>query len=221
MKTYKIFFILTIMILSTSLVNAQNEKDIEDVRGIDVGVKAPIFSAVDAENKTFFLEEELKKGPVVMIFYRGFWCPVCNKHLSSLQDSLMQIQATGAQVIAISPEKPEYLDKMAEKTGAEFTLLYDEDYKIANAYDVTFKPSTMQLFTYNIVLGGKLKDSHSDDSQQLPIPATYIINQEGIIIWRQFDPNYKNRSTVQEILKALQSSEVQKLKPQEGELTNK
>lgn len=211
MNTYKIFAIttgiLSIIILSTSLASAQNGKDIEDVHGIEVGVKAPLFTAVNAENKTFSLEEELKNGAVVLIFYRGFWCPVCNKHLSRLQDSLMQIQATGAQVIAISPEKPEYLDKMAEKTGAEFTLLYDEDYKIANAFDVTFKPSAMQLFTYNTVLGGKLKESHTDDSQRLPIPATYIINQEGIIIWRQFDPNYKNRSTVQEILKALEKIE--------------
>lgn len=211
MNTYKIFAITTgiisIIILSTSLASAQNGKDIEDVHGIEVGEKAPLFTAVNAENKTFSLEEELKNGAVVLIFYRGFWCPVCNKHLSRLQDSLKQIQATGAQVIAISPEKPEYLDKMAEKTGAEFTLLYDEDYKIANAFDVTFKPSAMQLFTYNTVLGGKLKESHTDDSQRLPIPATYIINQEGIIIWRQFDPNYKNRSTVQEILKALEKIE--------------
>lgn len=211
MKTYKIFAIttgiLSIIILSTSLASAQNGKDIGDVHGIEVGEKAPLFTAVNAENKTFSLEEELKNGAVVLIFYRGFWCPVCNKHLSRLQDSLKQIQATGAQVIAISPEKPEYLDKMAEKTGAEFTLLYDEGYKIADAYDVTFKPSSMQLFTYNTVLGGKLKESHTDDSQRLPIPATYIINQEGIIIWRQFDPNYKNRSTVQEILKALEKIE--------------
>ena len=200
------------MLLSSSIAQAQNEKDIEDVQGIKIGIKAPLFTAIDAEKNTFSLEKELKKGPVVMIFYRGFWCPVCNKHLSSLQDSLMLIEATGAQVIAISPEKPEYLDKIAEKTSAEFTLLYDEGYKIADAFDVTFKPSAMQLFTYNTILGGELKESHSDDSQRLPIPATYIINQEGIIIWRQFDPNYKNRSTVQGILKALKSSEDQKVK---------
>ena len=184
---------------------AQNKKNIQEVQGIDVGVKAPVFSAVDAESKTFSLEQELKKGPIVLIFYRGFWCPVCNKHLSSLQDGLKQIQEAGARIIAISPEKPEYLDKMAEKTGAEFTLLYDEGYKIANAYDVSFRPSSIQLFTYNTVLGANLKDTHSDKSQRLPIPATYIINQEGVIIWRQFDPNYKNRSTVEEILKALKT----------------
>ena len=206
MKRFIEFSLALFMIFSTPLVKAQNEKEIEDVHGIEVGVKAPLFTAIDAQNKSFSLKEALKKGPVVLIFYRGFWCPVCNKHLSSLQDSLMQIQASGAQIIAVSPEKPEYLDEMAEKTGAEFTLLYDEGYKIADAYDVTFKPSAMQLFTYNTILGGKLKDSHSDDSQRLPIPATYIINQEGLIIWRQFDPNYKNRSTVQGILKALESN---------------
>lgn len=206
MKRFIEFSLALFIIFSTPLVKAQNEKEIEDVHGIEVGVKAPLFTAIDAQNKSFSLKEALKKGPVVLIFYRGFWCPVCNKHLSSLQDSLMQIQASGAQIIAVSPEKPEYLDEMAEKTGAEFTLLYDEGYKIADAYDVTFKPSAMQLFTYNTILGGKLKDSHSDDSQRLPIPATYIINQEGLIIWRQFDPNYKNRSTVQGILKALESN---------------
>lgn len=137
-----------------------------------------------------------------MIFYRGFWCPVCNRHLGKIQDSLKLITEKGAVVIAVSPEKPEFLDKMSEKTGAQFTLLYDEDYKIADAYDVTFKPTSIEIFSYNFV-GAKLKETHSDDSQRLPIPATYIISQDGKIAWRQFDPNYKNRSTVNDILMAL------------------
>jgi len=61
----------------------------------------------------------------------------------------------------------------------------------------------MQLFTYNVILGGKLKSTHSDESQRLPIPATYIIGENGKIIWRQFDHDYKKRSSVKEILKAL------------------
>ena len=182
---------------------AQTEKSVKDVHGLSVGENAPMFKAIDADSVEFSLKEAIKKGPVVIIFYRGFWCPVCNKHLGSLQDSLKLIEEKGVQVIAISPEKPEYLDKMAEKTAAEFTLLYDEDYKIANAYDVTFKPTSSQLFTYNVVLGAKLKNTHSDESQRLPIPATYIVDQLGKIIWRQFDSDYKNRSSVKEILKAL------------------
>ncbi len=192
-----------ILIMNVSTMNSQTERNAKDAHGIDVGDNAPMFKAMDADTNQFSLEDAIKKSPVVIIFYRGFWCPVCNKHLGSIQDSLKMIEEAGAKVIAISPEKPEYLDKMAEKTGAQFTLLYDEDYKIANAYDVTFKPTSMQLFTYNTILGGKLKKTHSDDSQRLPIPATYIVNQKGIISWRQFDPDYKNRSSVKEILNAL------------------
>jgi len=194
-----------ILIFMMSILNAQTEKSADEVHGIEVGTKAPMFTAIDADSSQFSLEEAIRSGPVVMIFYRGFWCPVCNKHLGSIQDSLKMIEEAGATVVAVSPEKPEYLDKMTDKTGAQFTLLYDEGYKIADAYDVTFKPGAMQLFTYNVMLGAKLKETHSDDSQRLPIPATYIVDQNGSIAWRQFDPDYKERSTVNGILKALSS----------------
>lgn len=183
--------------------HAENEKSASKATGLKVGANAPIFKAMDADSNIFSLEQELKNGPVVIIFYRGFWCPVCNKHLETIQDSLKMIEKLGAKVIAVSPEKPEYLDEMSENTGARFTLLYDEGYKIADSYDVTFNPGSMQLLTYNVVLGAKLKETHSDDSQRLPIPATYIVDQNGIIAWRQFDPDYKNRSTVKAILDAL------------------
>ena len=186
-----------------STLKSQTVKSVNDVKGLAVGEIAPLFKAIDTDSTIFSLKEAIQKSPVVIIFYRGFWCPVCNNHLASIQDSLKMIEEAGVKVIAISPEKPEYLDRMAEKTGAEFTLLYDEDYKIAGAYDVNFMPSGTQLFTYNVILRGHLKDTHSDKSQRLPIPATYIINQDGMIAWRQFDPNYKKRSSVEEILNAL------------------
>ena len=197
-----------ILALMISGVKCQTDRDANDAHGLLPGTEAPMFKAIDADSLEFSLKDAIKKGPVVIIFYRGFWCPVCNQHLGSIQDSLKMIEEAGAKVIAISPEKPEYLDKMAEKTSAEFTLLYDEDYKIADAYDVTFKPKAMQLFTYNVVLGAGLKNTHSDKSQRLPIPATYIVNQNGIIVWRQFDPDYKNRSSVKEILNPLVENKV-------------
>ncbi len=193
--------ILAFMISSTVL--SQEDRSAEDAKGLMPGEDAPMFSAVDADNSIFSLEGALNEGPVVLIFYRGFWCPVCNEHLGQIQDSLQMIEERGVKVIAVSPEKPEYLDEMADKSGAEFTLLYDEGYKISNAFDVTFKPKTMQLFTYNNFLGAKLKETHSDDSQRLPIPATYLIGQDGRIAWRQFDADYKNRSSVKEILSAI------------------
>jgi peroxiredoxin len=204
MKFKKLILLLMGLLLSAQIIQAQEGKDIKEVNGLEVGTVAPLFTAQDANQKTFNLSEAIEQGPVVLIFYRGFWCPVCNKHLSKLQDSLKFIQAAGARVIAISPEKPEYLGQMAEQTGAEFTLLYDEDYKIAQAYDVSFKPSSLQLFTYNKILGAKLKSTHSDESQRLPIPATYVLASDGIIHWRQFDRNYKNRSRVHDIIRAIE-----------------
>ena len=191
----------TVAILFTSVnIMAQNTRRAKDAHGLPVGVKAPDFQAIDADSITYILDEALKKGPVVMIFYRGQWCPICNKHLSAVQDSLKLITDRGATVVAISPQKPEYLEKMAEKTGATFRLLYDKSYAISDAYDVTFTPEAWQLIRYNKELNAKLKESQSDDSQRLPIPATYLINRDGVIVWRHFDPNYKNRSTVKDIL---------------------
>jgi len=203
MRTSKILAFVVVMLFNMPNVSSQTETEINSVHGLNVGATAPMFTAIDSDSTEFVLASELKNGPIVLIFYRGFWCPVCNKHLESIQDSLKMIEKTGARVIAISPEKPEYLDKMEEQTKADFTLLYDEDYKIAKAFDVNFKPKKTQLFTYNVILGAKLKDTHSDESQQLPIPATFIINTDGKITWRQFNPDYKNRASVKEILRAL------------------
>jgi len=191
--------LFTNTLIMTNL-NAQTKRTANEANGLPVGTAAPHFTATDAGLNIFSLEEALKNGPVVLIFYRGFWCPYCNKHLAHLQENLKQITEKGASVIAISPEKPEYLDKMASKAGVKFTLLYDEGNKISDAYDVTFTPGAMDLFVYNYILNGKLKRTHSDDSQRLPIPATYIIGTDGTIIWRQFDPDYKKRSSVKDII---------------------
>ncbi len=186
----------------------QKMKKLDETNGLSVGENAPLFSALNADSLSISLKNELKKGPVVLIFYRGFWCPVCNRHLGTLQDSLSLISEAGATVLAVSPEKPEYLEKMARQTGAGFNLLYDEGYRIAKAYDVNFKPKASTLLVYNVGLGAHLKKTHSDASQQLPIPATFIINRKGVVIWRQFDRDYHKRSTVKEILIALKQEDM-------------
>ena len=179
---------------------AQTYKTVNEAEGIKVGAKAPLFSAKDQHNNTYLLKKALKKGPVVVLFYRGQWCPVCNKHLSQLQDSLQQIYDKGATVVAISPESSEYLKMMAEKTHTSFTLLYDKDYTIEDAFDVTFQPEKNIIDLYNSRLNAQLDKSHSDKSNRLPIPATFIINKKGVIVWRQFNPNYKIRASVKDIL---------------------
>jgi peroxiredoxin len=199
----KLQFILVLLFISYStIMKAQIYPKATDLKGLEIGVKAPVFSALNQDSVMFSLETALEKGPVVVIFYRGFWCPYCTKHLKSLQDSLQLIYDKGASVIAISPEKPEYLQKMEDKTGAKFMLLYDEGYKISDAYGATFRPDNGTILKYKLA-GINLKETHSDETERLPIPATYIINKEGVIIWRHFDPDYKNRSSVTDIINAI------------------
>ncbi len=197
-------FIALILLLITTNINAQIKyKTVNEAMGLKIGDKVNNFSALDLNGELFKLEEALLKGPVVVVFYRGQWCPVCNKHLSHLQDSLLLIYKKGATVVAISPEKPEFLKQTAKKTNASFSLLYDDGYKISDAFDVTFRLNNLTKIIYSSAPGINLKKAHSDESQRLPIPATFIIGQDGKIVWRHFDPDYKQRSSVKEIIEAL------------------
>jgi peroxiredoxin len=197
-----IFFFIQIVLHHPLM--SQDYRSAKEAKGLERRANAPMFHAKDMEGNDFSLQESLEKGPVVIIFYRGHWCPVCNRHLKTLQDSLNVIQQYGATLVAVSPEQVRLLGKTAEKTGAEFTLLFDENYHIAQAFDVQFRPDSMQRVMYNTTLGANLKEAHSDDSQQLPIPATFLIGKDGKIAWRHFDPDYRKRSSVKDIVEALQ-----------------
>jgi peroxiredoxin len=201
-KSLIVFTILPFLSLSAS---AQAFKTVAEAKGLAVGSKVSKFTAVDQFNKAYSLSDALKKGPVVLMFYRGQWCPVCNRHLSQLQDSLQFIYKKGATVVAISPEKPEFLEKTASKAKASFTLLYDKDYSIAQAFDVLFQPTEKEVSLYNGRLDANLEAAHSDNSSRLPVPATFIINKKGIIVWRHFNPDYRVRASVSEIVKNLPS----------------
>lgn len=197
----KILTILLLTVLNANIMAQSNYKSVKEAKGLQVGDTVTDFTAVDLHDSVFTLSEALKKGPVVVVFYRGQWCPVCNKHLSHLQDSLQLIYKKGASVIAVSPERSEFLKRTAEKTHASFSLLYDDGYKISGLFDVTFKPDSMTAIMYNTLLGANLKKANTDDSQRLPIPATFIIGTDGKIVWRHFDPDYKKRSTSADIIR--------------------
>lgn len=200
---YIIMAIFSFYLLGNVKGQDQNIKSMKEAVGLEVGAKAPLFDGLDQDGEKQNLVDLLKKGPVVLVFYRGQWCPICNRHLSTLNDSLDAIYSKGASVVAISPEKPENIKQTIEKTNARFTLLYDEGYEISESFDVAFLPDFATRTAYNTALGANLKNAHSDESQRLPIPATFIIGQDRTIIWRHFDPNYRNRATVSDILSEL------------------
>jgi peroxiredoxin len=109
----------------------------EAPEGLFINSKAPDFKAKDQNGKEVRLKDLLKEGKkVVLVFYRGNWCPYCNRHLKRLEDSLQLIKDKNAELIAITPEKPDGIEKTVEKTKAEYSILYDEGLKIMKAYEV-------------------------------------------------------------------------------------
>ncbi|MGZ5222129.1 MAG: peroxiredoxin-like family protein [Chitinophagaceae bacterium] len=189
--------VLALFILSGCFLLAQ-----EAPEGLFLNSKAPDFKAKDQNGKDVRLKDLLKKGKVVLVFYRGEWCPYCNKNLKKLEDSLQLIIDKGATLIAVSPEQPESIAKTVEKTSAKYSILHDENLKIMKAYEVEFEVPENTLKRYRN--GGiKIDEINGKNGNYLPIPATYIIDKEANITYRFFNQDYKKRPSVKEILENL------------------
>lgn len=192
------FLTFFILLFSISLsVLAQNPEP------LFIGDKAPNFLALDQFDNRVSLRERLKEGPVVVVFYRGQWCPHCNRHMSQIQDSLQMILDAGASVIAITPEKGEKIEKTIKKSGARFSIIYDENHRIMDKYNVTFKLSGWKRFIYG--LGGiNINKASGNKDSTLPVPATYIIAKDGTVYSSHFNQDYSERMQVIEMLEVLE-----------------
>jgi peroxiredoxin len=175
----------------------------EKPEGLFINSKAPDFKAKDQDGNEVNLKDLRKKGNVVVVFYRGNWCPFCNRYLKKLQDSLELIKGKGAQLVAITPEGDEGVDSTIAHTGATFPIIYDKDMKIANGYKVAFKVDERTLGRYKNAGIDLLKTNNQTKDAYLPVPAIFIVNKEGAVIFRYFDEDYRRRVNVKEILAAL------------------
>ena len=195
MKKLFSFIIITIY---SSLLIAQDKPE-----GLFINSKAPEFKAIDQSGIEVTLKELRKKGPVVIVFYRGNWCPYCNRYLKKLEDSLQFIKEKGAHLVAITPEKQEGIEKTIEKTNASFAILHDEDLKIMKAYDVEYQMDERTVGRYKNADIDLAVINDKKNANYLPVPAVYIVNKEGSIVYRFFDVDYKKRVSVKEILENL------------------
>jgi peroxiredoxin len=174
----------------------------EKPEGLFINSKAYDFKAKDQNGNEVILKDLRKKGPVVLVFYRGNWCPYCNKELRRLQDSLQLITAKGAQLIAITPEVKEGVDSTVAKTGAAFPIISDEGMKISSNYGVSFKVDDRTVGRYKNA-GIDLLKLNNQKEASLPVPAVYIINEDGAVTFRYFNEDYRKRVWVKDILGAL------------------
>lgn len=149
-------------------------------RSVTTGEQAPDFTLTDVFGNEVMLSELLKHGPVVVTFYRGEWCPFCNLQLRAYQRILPQIQALGATLVAISPQTPDHSLSTAEKKELTFTVLSDVDNTVARAYRIVFTLEERIRALYTTI-GANLPTFNGDASWELPMPATFVVAQDGTV----------------------------------------
>jgi peroxiredoxin len=175
----------------------------EKPEGLFINSKAPDFKAKDQSGLEVNLKDLRKKGPVVIIFYRGNWCPYCTKELTKLQDSLAMFTEKGIQVVAITPEASDGITKTIEKTKAVFPIVYDEEMKISKGYKVAFQVDDRTAERYKSFGNDLLVINNQKKQAWLPVPAVYIVNKEGTVTYRYFNEDYKKQPNIREILAEL------------------
>lgn len=172
-------------------------------RAIKAGDRAPQFRLKDQDGNAVSSAELLAKGPLVVTFYRGVWCPYCNMELQALNEALPQLQALGASLVAISPQTAVNSRKSVRTNELGFAVLNDTGNDIAAAFGLRFK-----LPDYLIDLYANLKNDlpsfNGDPGWTLPIPARYVIGQDGVVLYSEVNPDYTQRPDPSELLPVLQ-----------------
>ncbi len=168
-----------------------------DVKGLSVGENAPDFTLLNALGKPVSLSSCLESGIVILKFYRGEWCPICNLDLREIQKSLPQLKTFGASVIAISPQKPDDALTITQKNELGFEVLSDPDQKVIKAYNLQFDPGEDYHNRRDLTL------LNGDGSKLLPVPATFIIDTDAVIKAAHVEANYTERMAVEDILNVL------------------
>ncbi len=163
----------------------------------------PDFDLPNALGQTIRLSDILQKGPAVISFYRGSWCPYCNIELRAHQQLLPELQALGAQLIAISPEQPDYSLNLKEKKNLAFEVLSDTDNQLAKQLGLVADLSQALDQLYQKVLQANVAERNGTPSPQLPIPATYVLNSDGEILLAHVQVDYTQRLEPAEILETL------------------
>ncbi len=177
------------------------EKEAEE-NALKVGSKAPDFTLANALGLNVSLNSLLEQGPVVLTWYRGGWCPHCNIALHNLQEYLPEFEAQNATLVAISPELPDNSLSTQQKNELEFEVLSDAGNQVGKQYQIIYKLSSTKAALYQAGVG--LNKHNGDNSNELPIPATFIINPDGIIVWSYVNSDYKERADPQDIVRELQ-----------------
>jgi peroxiredoxin len=172
-------------------------------RARKAGDVAPSFSLKDPEGNIVSSDELLKKGPLVVSFYRGVWCPYCNMELQALEAAKPAFDKYGASLLAISPQTAPNSRKSVRQNKLTFPILSDAKGKVGAAFGLRF-----ELPDYLIELYKSLKNDlptfNDDPSWTLPMPARYVIGQDSTILYSEVNPDYTHCPEPEDMIPVLQ-----------------
>jgi peroxiredoxin len=169
---------------------------------LKAGDKAPDFVLNDADGMPVASRDLRAKGPLVLSFYRGVWCPYCNMELQALQAELAAIEARGASLVAISPQTAPNSRRSQRDNKLSFPILSDPKAEVANAFGIRFALPDYLVEVYKS-FKNDLPLINDDPSWVLPMPARYVIGTDGIIAYAEVNPDYTQRPDPSELLPVL------------------
>lgn len=204
MKTYlTLGLLLSFVFMFAISATAQNSyaEDANEVTPALTGTTIPNATVKTVDGKSVEIMDFVSQKPTVLIFYRGSWCPYCNKHLAELQQVEQKLVDTGYQILAVSPDKPKYLKKSVGKHNLEYTLLSDSPMNLTKAFELAYKVDESTVKKYKKA-GLDLEKNSGYDHHLLPVPAVYLVNPDGLITFQYVNPDYKTRINSDVLLSA-------------------
>ena len=167
-----------------------------------VGDAAPDVTLPDATGAAVSLATLWSRGPLIVVFYRGGWCPYCNLGLRAWQSHLPEVAARGATLVAISPQTPDHSLSTVEKNALAFPVLSDSMLAAADGFGVTFTmaPELQALYAAS---GNDLAVLNGNGLWKLPIPATFVIDANGVVALADIDADYRVRAEPSVVLAAV------------------
>lgn len=192
--------ILSILVLGTALTRAQTNST-----PLKIGDTIPDVKLRTEEDKEVSLRKLVSEKPTVLIFYRGGWCPFCNRHLQSLAGIEDDLNKAGAQLLAISMDQPAKLKATPDRDKLHYRLLSDSDAAAAKAFGIAFKVDDATVEKYK-GYGINLEAASGKDHHILPHPAVFVADTGGKIRFAHVNSDYKVRLEPKRILEAAQSA---------------
>lgn len=189
----KLFTILAVLAFTSVEAFSQDyAMSADKVSPLLISSVIPDVAVKDIDGNDVELRELVKEQPSIFVFYRGGWCPYCNRHLADLKKIEMDIEKLGYQVFAISADRPDLLKQTLEKNELTYTLLSDAPMEAAKAFGIAFKVDENTVTRYKSV-GIDLAADSGYDHHLLPAPAVYIVDKEGVVKFNYVNPNYRER----------------------------